>query len=99
MDPTHERGRADVQLIVALIDEDAFGIEHGAHRAVEYDDGGRIDQPGQQIRARPLAGAGDGGRGRARDRGHAAAPVVSPARPTALVTGVLPSPAPSPRTA
>src|SRR5262249_26767454 len=44
MDLLHEVGRAQAELVVALVDEHAFGIEHRAHRAVEHDNARRVHQ-------------------------------------------------------
>ena len=41
----HELRRPEVELVVALVDEDALAIEHRAHRAVEDDDELGIEQP------------------------------------------------------
>jgi hypothetical protein len=41
----HEIGRPQVQLVVALIDEHAPGIQHRPHRAVEQHERGGVEQP------------------------------------------------------
>ena len=46
-----EIGRAKVELIVALIDEHAFGVEHRPHRAVEDDDLIWVEQALDQLAA------------------------------------------------
>ena len=45
MHVAHEVRRAEVQLVVALVDEDAPGVQHRAHGAVEEDERLGIDQP------------------------------------------------------
>src|SRR5205085_4907750 len=35
MDIEHDLRTAEIQLVVALVDEDAFGIEHRPHRSIE----------------------------------------------------------------
>ncbi len=45
MNVTHELGRADVQLVVALVDEHALAVQHRPHRAVEDDDRFRVEEP------------------------------------------------------
>ncbi len=59
VDAEHEVGRAQVELVVALIDEDAALVQHRAHRAIEDDDAIGIEQ-----RARVAALDGGGGHGR-----------------------------------
>ena len=44
----HHVGRADVELIIALIDEDAACVEHRPHGTVEQHERLRIDQPLQR---------------------------------------------------
>jgi hypothetical protein len=44
MHVTHEIGRANVQLVIALVDEDSLRIQHRPHRAVEQDDGLGIEE-------------------------------------------------------
>ena len=46
MNVPHQMGTAQVQFVVALVDEDAFGIEHRSERSVEQDEGGGIDEAG-----------------------------------------------------
>ena len=38
MDVAHQRGQRQVQLVVTAVDEDALGVEHGAHGAVRHQD-------------------------------------------------------------
>ena len=55
----HELRRADVQLVVTLIDEYAFAIEHRPHRPVEHDDGVGVEHALELGRGRDHR-AGDG---------------------------------------
>ena len=52
----HEIGRAEVQLVVALVDEHALAVQHRPHRAVEDDDALRVEQL-----ARSADSSGNGG--------------------------------------
>ena len=45
VDFANEIGRAKVQLVIALVDEDAFRIELRPHRSVYYDYFLRVEQP------------------------------------------------------
>ena len=46
-----EVGCSRVQLIVALVDEDAARVQHRPHRAVEDDDGFGVEQALEERRA------------------------------------------------
>ena len=39
-----EIGRAQIELIITLIDEYTFAIEHRPHRTIEHDDAMRIEE-------------------------------------------------------
>ncbi len=45
VDVAHQVGRADVQLVVALVDEHALAVQHRPHRPVEDDYRFRVEEP------------------------------------------------------